>query len=212
MQMESACGEFSFLVCFCNIQYSEMKWRRRRIKKATEFQYTALPATVNESWKSTSSPLSPSSTPTLVNVPGRDTDPSPPSSAEVQKQSRAIPLLSLRAFAACKKGETYLEHKQMGYLRDPVRFTQKYETPINVECYSWVCVSLNSKWRIDVNRMWLRGELFKCSDGLGLLKKASKFLDCSCVWARDLCRQYPAASTNYSEHCPSWEAELFSLS
>jgi hypothetical protein len=31
-----------------------------------------------------------------------------PSSAEVQKQSRAIPLLSLRAFVACKKGETYL--------------------------------------------------------------------------------------------------------
>jgi hypothetical protein len=31
-----------------------------------------------------------------------------PSSAEVQKQSRAIPLLSLRASVACKKGETYL--------------------------------------------------------------------------------------------------------
>jgi hypothetical protein len=29
-----------------------------------------------------------------------------PSSAEVYKQSRAIPLLSLRAFVACKKGET----------------------------------------------------------------------------------------------------------
>jgi hypothetical protein len=48
-----------------------MKWRRRRIiiikKEATEFQYTALPATVNESWKSTSSPHSPPSPPTLVN-------------------------------------------------------------------------------------------------------------------------------------------------
>jgi hypothetical protein len=31
-----------------------------------------------------------------------------PSSAEVQKQSRAMPLLSLRAFVACKKCETYL--------------------------------------------------------------------------------------------------------
>jgi hypothetical protein len=41
-------------------------------------------------------------------LPGRDADPSPPSSAEVYKQSRVIPLLSLRAFVACKKGETYL--------------------------------------------------------------------------------------------------------
>jgi hypothetical protein len=40
--------------------------------------------------------------------PGRDADPSPCSSAKVWKQSRAIPLLSLRAFVACKKGETYL--------------------------------------------------------------------------------------------------------
>jgi hypothetical protein len=35
-------------------------------------------------------------------------DPSLPSSAKVWKQSRAIPLLSLRAFVACEKGETYL--------------------------------------------------------------------------------------------------------
>jgi hypothetical protein len=40
--------------------------------------------------------------------PGREADPSPPSSAEVYKQSRAITLLSLRAFVACKNGETYL--------------------------------------------------------------------------------------------------------
>jgi hypothetical protein len=40
--------------------------------------------------------------------PGRDADPSPPSSAEVEKQSGTIPLLSLRAFVACKKVETYL--------------------------------------------------------------------------------------------------------
>jgi hypothetical protein len=40
--------------------------------------------------------------------PGHDADPSPPSSAEVLKQSRAIPVLSLRAFVACKKGESYL--------------------------------------------------------------------------------------------------------
>jgi hypothetical protein len=39
---------------------------------------------------------------------GHDTDPSPHSSAEVKKQSRAIPLLSLRAFVAYKKSETYL--------------------------------------------------------------------------------------------------------
>jgi hypothetical protein len=39
---------------------------------------------------------------------GCDADSSPPSSAEVYKQSRAIPLLSIRAFVACKKGETYL--------------------------------------------------------------------------------------------------------
>ena len=36
--------------------------------------------------------------------PGRNADPSPASSVEVQKQSRAIPLLSLRAFVAYKKG------------------------------------------------------------------------------------------------------------
>jgi hypothetical protein len=40
--------------------------------------------------------------------PGRDANPSPPSSAEVQKQSKAIPLLSLRAFV----GETYLYYNQ----------------------------------------------------------------------------------------------------
>jgi hypothetical protein len=39
---------------------------------------------------------------------GRDADPSPPSSAEVQKQSSAIPLLSLSALVACKKDETFL--------------------------------------------------------------------------------------------------------
>jgi hypothetical protein len=41
--------------------------------------------------------------------PRRDNDPSLPSSAEVLKQSIAIPLLSLRAFVACKEGETYLK-------------------------------------------------------------------------------------------------------
>jgi hypothetical protein len=45
--------------------------------------------------------------------PGRDADPSPPSRAEVQKRSRAIPLLSLRAFVACKKRETYLPSFQV---------------------------------------------------------------------------------------------------
>jgi len=35
--------------------------------------------------------------------PRRDADPSPPSSAEVKKLSRAIPLLSLRAFVACER-------------------------------------------------------------------------------------------------------------
>jgi hypothetical protein len=40
--------------------------------------------------------------------PGRDADPSPPSSGKVLKESRAIPVLSLRAFVACKKSETYL--------------------------------------------------------------------------------------------------------
>jgi hypothetical protein len=46
--------------------------------------------------------------------PGRDADPSPllmPRS----KQSRAIPLLSLRAFVACKKGETYLRMCKVSY-------------------------------------------------------------------------------------------------
>jgi hypothetical protein len=43
-----------------------------------------------------------------IKRPGRDADPLPPSSAEVYKQSKAIPLLSLRAFVACKKGATYL--------------------------------------------------------------------------------------------------------
>jgi hypothetical protein len=41
--------------------------------------------------------------------PGRGADPSPPSKAEVYKQSRAIPLLSLRVVVAYKKGETYLQ-------------------------------------------------------------------------------------------------------
>jgi hypothetical protein len=41
---------------------------------------------------------------------GHDTDPSTPSSTEVWKQSRAIPVLSIRAFVACKKGETYLHY------------------------------------------------------------------------------------------------------
>ena len=35
--------------------------------------------------------------------PGGDADPSPPSSTEVKKESRAIPLLSLRAFVACER-------------------------------------------------------------------------------------------------------------
>jgi hypothetical protein len=36
--------------------------------------------------------------------PGRDTDPSRPSSAEVWKQNSAIPLFSLRTFVACENG------------------------------------------------------------------------------------------------------------
>ena len=35
--------------------------------------------------------------------------PPTPSSAEVLEKSRAIPLLSLRAFVAYKKGETFLD-------------------------------------------------------------------------------------------------------
>jgi hypothetical protein len=53
--------------------------------------------------------------------PGRDVDPSLLSSAEVRKQSRVIPLLSLRALVACKKGETYLSfqgQKQPGRFAD----------------------------------------------------------------------------------------------
>jgi hypothetical protein len=46
--------------------------------------------------------------------PGRDADPSPPSIAKVEKQSRAIALLSLRAFVACKKCETYLDLDVLG--------------------------------------------------------------------------------------------------
>jgi hypothetical protein len=40
--------------------------------------------------------------------PGRDADPSPLLVPRSKKQSSAIPLLSLRAFMACKSGETYL--------------------------------------------------------------------------------------------------------
>jgi hypothetical protein len=40
--------------------------------------------------------------------PGCDADSSPPSRAEVLKESRAISPLSLTAFVACKKCETYL--------------------------------------------------------------------------------------------------------
>jgi len=43
---------------------------------------------------------------------GRDAEPSPPSSAKIYKQSRAIPLLCLTAFVAYKKGETYLHAVQ----------------------------------------------------------------------------------------------------
>jgi hypothetical protein len=43
--------------------------------------------------------------------PERDADSSPSSSAEVYKQGRAIPLLSLRAFVACVKSETYLQRE-----------------------------------------------------------------------------------------------------
>jgi hypothetical protein len=39
--------------------------------------------------------------------PERDADPSAPYSVEVYKQSNSIPLLSLGAFVACEKGETY---------------------------------------------------------------------------------------------------------
>jgi hypothetical protein len=49
--------------------------------------------------------------------PGRDAEPSPPSSAEVWKRSRAISLLSLRAFVACKKGETYPHIKHSSGMR-----------------------------------------------------------------------------------------------
>jgi hypothetical protein len=41
--------------------------------------------------------------------PGLGAEHPPPSSAEVYKQSSAIPLLSLRAFVACKKGKIYLD-------------------------------------------------------------------------------------------------------
>jgi hypothetical protein len=44
-------------------------------------------------------------------LPERDADPSPPSSAKVYKESKAIPLLSLRVFVACKNGETPPEEK-----------------------------------------------------------------------------------------------------
>jgi hypothetical protein len=40
--------------------------------------------------------------------PGRDADPSPLLVPRFKKQSRAISLLSLRTFVACKKSETYL--------------------------------------------------------------------------------------------------------
>jgi len=39
-------------------------------------------------------------------LPGRDADPSPPSSARGLKLSRAISILSLRAFVDCERGET----------------------------------------------------------------------------------------------------------
>jgi hypothetical protein len=45
------------------------------------------------------------------NQPERDADPSPLLVPRSKKQSIAIPLLSLRAFVACKKGETYLQIK-----------------------------------------------------------------------------------------------------
>jgi hypothetical protein len=43
--------------------------------------------------------------PAVRKRPGPDAVPSPPFSAVVKKQSSGIPLLSLRAFVACEKGE-----------------------------------------------------------------------------------------------------------
>jgi hypothetical protein len=43
-----------------------------------------------------------------VKRPVRDADPSPFLVPRSKKQSRAIPILSLRAFVACKEGEIYL--------------------------------------------------------------------------------------------------------
>ena len=58
--------------------------------------------------------------------PGRGADPSPPSSAEVYKQSRAITLLSLRAFVAYKKkGQTYIYIYIHSCLSSITRFQNK---------------------------------------------------------------------------------------
>jgi hypothetical protein len=52
--------------------------------------------------------MSTGSLPSSRKRPGRDADPSSPSIAVAYKGSIVILLLSLRAFVACKKGETYL--------------------------------------------------------------------------------------------------------
>jgi hypothetical protein len=83
--------------------------------------------------------------------PGRDADPSPPSSTEVWKQSRAIPLLSLRAFVAYKKGETYLQTitcKNLGLYKCCLIINLEYFiiqhlfSPMGARLKEFYCISL----------------------------------------------------------------------
>jgi hypothetical protein len=80
--------------------------------------------------------------------PGRDVDPSPPSSAEVYKQSRAIPLPSLRAFVACKrKAETYLEPNGYCMYNQSLFFKNSTFCPHTIEVF---CVDLRTNKMISV--------------------------------------------------------------
>jgi hypothetical protein len=67
-----------------------------------------------------------------------------------KKQSRAIPLLSLRAFVACKMGETYLYKDECGLecvVWLPLRQGQRKTTKNHCHCYGRNSTRLNVECR-----------------------------------------------------------------
>ena len=68
--------------------------------------------------------------------PGRDVDPSPPSSAEIKIKSRAVPLLSLRPFVAYERTKpTY------SFFAATVVTRTRLNGTANGHCLSWLYVN-----------------------------------------------------------------------